>query len=153
MLRVLHSDAKAKDTVSRCPDLESKLALAVKLLQECGFNAIFLDLHTAHKGSGDRAVIYRLAGGSAQADEERTSIPLPTLTPQQTEVLKSIGEAKPNKRIAYELGITETTVKAHVTNIYRKLGVRNRSEAILLIQALHTAGQSGPLTREQILAV
>jgi DNA-binding NarL/FixJ family response regulator len=153
MLRVLHAGAKAKDAVSRCPDRESKLALALRLLQECGFNAIFLDLHAAHRGSGERAVICRLGGGSASDVEERISIPLPTLTPQQTEVLKSIGEAKPNKRIAYELGITETTVKAHVTNIYRKLGVRNRSEAMLLIQALHTAGQSGPLTRERILAV
>jgi DNA-binding NarL/FixJ family response regulator len=56
------------------------------------------------------------------------------LTPQQTEVLLRIRAAKPNKQIAYELGITETTVKAHATNIYRRLGVRNRAEAVLFIQ-------------------
>jgi DNA-binding NarL/FixJ family response regulator len=57
-----------------------------------------------------------------------------TLTPQQTEVLLRISAAKPNKQIAYELGISETTVKAHATNIYRRLGVRNRAEALLFTQ-------------------
>jgi DNA-binding NarL/FixJ family response regulator len=57
-----------------------------------------------------------------------------TLTPQQTEVLLRISAAKPNKQIAYELGISETTVKAHATNIYRRLGVHNRVEALLFTQ-------------------
>jgi DNA-binding NarL/FixJ family response regulator len=57
-----------------------------------------------------------------------------SLTPQQTEVLLRISAAKPNKQIAYELGISETTVKAHATNIYRRLGVRNRAEALLFTQ-------------------
>jgi DNA-binding NarL/FixJ family response regulator len=57
-----------------------------------------------------------------------------SLTPQQAEVLLRISAAKPNKQIAYELGISETTVKAHATNIYRRLGVRNRAEALLFTQ-------------------
>jgi DNA-binding CsgD family transcriptional regulator len=153
MLRVLNSDAETADVVSRVPDQESKLDQALKLLQECGFKAIFMDFHTVHKGLGKRLVICRHNGRSGSVIEQRSNSPLPALTPQQTEVLRSIGEAKPNKRIAFELGITETTVKAHVTNIYRKLGVRNRSEAILLMQAISASNPSGQLNRERMLAV
>jgi DNA-binding NarL/FixJ family response regulator len=153
MLRVLNIDTEAGGTIPRSPDQESKLDHAVRLLQECGFKAIFVDLNTLHNGSGKKAVICRLRGAPASVVEQRLSMPLPALTPQQTEVLRSIGEAKPNKRIAFELGITETTVKAHVTNIYRKLGVRNRSEAMLLIQALRTASQPGHVNRERMHAI
>jgi DNA-binding NarL/FixJ family response regulator len=153
MLRVLNTDTATGGTIPRHADQESKLNQALRLLQECGFKAIFMDLHTGQKGSEKSAVICRHDGAPASAVTERMSIPLPTLTPQQTEVLRSIGEAKPNKRIAFELGITETTVKAHVTNIYRKLGVRNRSEAILLMQAIRTSNPSGHLNRERMLAV
>ena len=53
------------------------------------------------------------------------------LTPQQFRVLQAITEGKPNKIIAYELGIAEKTVKAHVTVILKKLGVSNRTQAVL----------------------
>jgi DNA-binding NarL/FixJ family response regulator len=139
MLRVPNTDTEAGESIPRHTDQESKLDQALRLLQECGFKAIFVDLNTLHNGSGKKAVICRHDGAPALVVEQRMSMPLPALTPQQTEVLKSIGEAKPNKRIAFELGITETTVKAHVTNIYRKLGVRNRSEAMLMMQALRTS--------------
>ena len=65
------------------------------------------------------------------------------LTPQQIEILLRLGAAKANKQIAYELGITETTVKAHVTNIYRRLGVRNRAEALILVQRQQLAANLG----------
>lgn len=53
------------------------------------------------------------------------------LTPQQLRVLQAIAKGQPNKIIAYELGITEKTVKAHVTVILKKLGVSNRTQAVL----------------------
>jgi DNA-binding NarL/FixJ family response regulator len=139
MLRVMNSGTKANGVVSRRLDQDSKLNQAFRLLQECGFKAVLMDMNTVHNRTGKTAVICRLSGAPASVVEQRMSMPLPALTPQQTEVLKSIGEAKPNKQIAFELGISETTVKAHVTNIYRKLGVRNRSEAMLLLQALRTS--------------
>jgi DNA-binding CsgD family transcriptional regulator len=139
MLRVLNTDTEAGESVSRRPDQESKLDKALRLLQECGFKAIFMDMNTVHNGVGKTTVICQHAGRRALAVDGRMGIPLPTRKQQQTQVLKSLGEAKPNKRIAFELGITATTVKAHVTNIYRKLGVRNRSEAMLLLQALRTS--------------
>nr|WP_035259824.1 response regulator transcription factor [Actibacterium mucosum] len=57
---------------------------------------------------------------------------LATLTPQQTRILQLICEGKLNKQIAWDLSIAETTVKAHVTAIMRKLGVQSRTQAVLL---------------------
>lgn len=54
------------------------------------------------------------------------------LTRQQAKILQLICEGMLNKQIAYELSIAETTVKAHVTAIMRKLGVQSRTQAVLL---------------------
>ena len=59
---------------------------------------------------------------------------LAELTPQQQRIMKLICAGKPNKQIAYELSIAETTVKAHVTAIMRKLGVHSRTQAVLVAQ-------------------
>ena len=53
------------------------------------------------------------------------------LTERENAILALICEAKSNKVIAYELGISEKTVRNHATNIFEKLGVRSRQEAIL----------------------
>ena len=53
------------------------------------------------------------------------------LTPRQRDVLTRLREGKSNKQIAHELGLTEGTVKVHVTAILRNLGVRNRTQAAL----------------------
>ena len=58
---------------------------------------------------------------------------LKTLTERQRRVLELIAEGLPNKLIAYELGLCETTVKAHVSEILRKLCVYNRAQAIVLL--------------------
>jgi len=57
---------------------------------------------------------------------------LKSLTPQQATILTLICRGKLNKQIAFDLSIAETTVKAHLTAIMRKLGVRNRIQAALL---------------------
>lgn len=54
------------------------------------------------------------------------------LTRQQAKILQLICEGKLNKQIAWELSIAETTVKAHVTAIMRKLGVQSRTQAVLI---------------------
>ena len=54
------------------------------------------------------------------------------LTRQQARILQLICEGKLNKQIAYDLNIAETTVKAHVTAIMRKLGVLSRTQAVLI---------------------
>ena len=53
---------------------------------------------------------------------------LSTLTRSQFHVLRKLREGKLNKQIAYELGIGETTVKAHMTQVLRKLAFVNRTE-------------------------
>jgi DNA-binding NarL/FixJ family response regulator len=58
------------------------------------------------------------------------------LTPQQLKVLNRVCEAKLNKQIAFELSVTETTIKAHITLIFKKLGVHSRTQAVLLLQKM-----------------
>ncbi|KAA0679883.1 response regulator transcription factor [Azospirillum brasilense] len=55
---------------------------------------------------------------------------LAQLTPRQLAVLECLQEGKPNKVIAHELGMRESTVKVHVRNILRRLGATNRTEAV-----------------------
>ena len=70
------------------------------------------------------------AAASAPAmdrDEEAVARRLRELTPQQFRVLQMLGEGRLNKQIAWDLGVSEATIKAHVTAVLRKLGVNNRT--------------------------
>ncbi|WP_417320588.1 LuxR C-terminal-related transcriptional regulator [Emcibacter sp.] len=59
-----------------------------------------------------------------------------SLTPRQMAVLELLAEGKPNKVIAFELEISEITVKAHVSAILRKLQVNNRLQAVIAAKNL-----------------
>jgi DNA-binding NarL/FixJ family response regulator len=61
---------------------------------------------------------------------------LSELTPQQYKVLQMFAEGLLNKQIAYDLGVSEATIKAHATAIFRKLGVRNRTQAVIALSQL-----------------
>lgn len=76
------------------------------------------------------------APGAREGDEgfEQVSRVIGSLTPQQTTVLRLLGEGLLNKQIAYELSISESTVKAHVSAILKKLEVSSRMQAVLLAQ-------------------
>jgi len=65
-------------------------------------------------------------------DQNQAMKALSTLTAQQARILDLISEGLLNKQIAHELSIAEATVKAHVTAIMRKLGVNNRTQAVLV---------------------
>jgi len=65
---------------------------------------------------------------------------LVTLTPQQVRVLMMLSEGLLNKQIAYELGVSEATVKAHVSAILQKLGVESRTQAVIAAAKIE-AGQ------------
>jgi DNA-binding NarL/FixJ family response regulator len=58
------------------------------------------------------------------------------LTPQQWRVLALMVQGDQNKQIAHKLGVGEATVKAHVTVILRKLGVRSRTQAVIEARGL-----------------
>ena len=79
------------------------------------------------------------AAASAPAmdrDEEAVARRLRELTPQQFRVLQMLGEGRLNKQIAWELNVSEATIKAHITAIFRKLDVKNRTQAVIALQQL-----------------
>lgn len=59
---------------------------------------------------------------------------LRSLTPAQTRVMSCLSDGLLNKQIAFEMGISEATVKAHMTAIFRKLGANNRTQALLVFR-------------------
>ena len=71
-----------------------------------------------------------LSGGS-DAESAALMARLATLTPQQVRVLMMLSEGMLNKQIAYELSVSEATVKAHVSAILQKLGVDSRTQAVI----------------------
>ena len=73
---------------------------------------------------------------NADADEANFLASIASLTPQQQRVLELLGQGLLNKQIAYELDIVESTVKAHVSAILRKLSVNSRTQAVLLAQKM-----------------
>jgi len=68
---------------------------------------------------------------------------LDALTPRQHDVLRLLAEGKPSKRIARDLDISEATVKVHLLAIFRALGARNRTEAVVIAQRLLAGGEKG----------
>jgi DNA-binding NarL/FixJ family response regulator len=60
-----------------------------------------------------------------------TAAPAEDLTAREREVLMLLAEGMPNKRISMRLGISEKTVKAHVTSIFNRIGVSDRTQAAL----------------------
>jgi DNA-binding NarL/FixJ family response regulator len=90
-----------------------------------------------------RGAIVRVLGGevwtppdadlAGEADAESVALMerLSTLTPQQVRVLTMLSEGLLNKQIAYELSVSEATVKAHVSAILQKLGVESRTQAVI----------------------
>jgi len=85
-----------------------------------------------------------LAGGTVfppmvfEADAGRGAMRarVAALSGAQLRVLIALASGRLNKQIAGELGVTEATIKAHLTAIFRKLGVNNRTQAILAMQPL-----------------
>ncbi|UBO73086.1 response regulator [Aeromonas rivuli] len=61
---------------------------------------------------------------------------LASLTPQQYKVLVMLRDGSLNKQIAWELNVSEATIKAHITAIFRKLDVKNRTQAVIALQQL-----------------
>ena len=90
------------------------------------------------------ADVARESGAELPADEIATAARISELTPQQFRVLSMIAEGMLNKQIAYELSVSEATIKAHMTAIMRKLGVNNRTQVALLANHLDVDQDSLP---------
>ncbi|HLT43796.1 MAG TPA: response regulator transcription factor [Luteimonas sp.] len=82
---------------------------------------------------GDR-VVPEIASAAPQTapDEQEIAQRIRELTPQQFRVLQMVGSGKLNKQIGYELGVSEATIKAHMSAILRKMGASNRTQAVLM---------------------
>ena len=99
-----------------------------------------------------RAAIRRIIDGEVwlPPDVDLSSLPpgestelvsrLSTLTPQQVRVLMMLGEGLLNKQIAFKLGVSEATIKAHVSAILQKLGVDSRTQAVIAITKIGSPG-------------
>jgi DNA-binding NarL/FixJ family response regulator len=97
-----------------------------------------------------RAAISRILGGgvwtppdvdlAAGSDAEAAELMarMATLTPQQVRVLMMLSEGLLNKQIAYQLDVSEATVKAHVSAILQKLGVESRTQAVIAAAKIET---------------
>lgn len=83
-------------------------------------------------------------GGSLDPEEEALAQRVAELTPQQYRVLAMVCNGLLNKQIAWELGVGEATVKAHMTAILRKLGASSRTQAVLLAGRLTLDGRGPP---------
>jgi DNA-binding NarL/FixJ family response regulator len=59
-----------------------------------------------------------------------------SLTPKQHKILLMFADGLLNKQVAYELGLSESTIKSHASTIFLKLGVRNRTQAVILLNEL-----------------
>jgi DNA-binding NarL/FixJ family response regulator len=99
-----------------------------------------------------RDAIRRIMGGEVwlPTDLDLSSVPtgetaelvsrMSTLTPQQVRVLMMLGEGLLNKQIAFKLGVSEATIKAHVSAILQKLGVDSRTQAVIAINKIAGSG-------------
>jgi len=97
-----------------------------------------------------RAAISRILGGglwtppdvdlTAGSDAETAALMarMATLTPQQVRVLMMLSEGLLNKQIAFQLNVSEATVKAHVSAILQKLGVESRTQAVIAAAKIET---------------
>ena len=82
---------------------------------------------------GERWVPDAVLNAKPIADDERAiAARVRELTPQQFRVLQMLGTGLLNKQIGYELGVSEATIKAHMSAVLRKLGANNRTQAVLL---------------------
>lgn len=68
-----------------------------------------------------------------------------SLTPKQYNILLMFADGLLNKQIAYELGLSESTIKSHASTIFLKLGVRNRTQAVIVLNEVQlNQGSFGP---------
>jgi DNA-binding NarL/FixJ family response regulator len=101
------------------------------LTHDCSAEELAIAIRAVSQGmiiSAPGLLVYANPGRSGSARLEDQIIE--DLTPREMEVLQLLAQGLANKQIAYELEISEHTVKFHISSIYAKLGVTNRTEAV-----------------------
>lgn len=90
------------------------------------------------------------ADAAIDAEEAELARRIGELTPQQYRVLTLLCTGQLNKQIAFDLGVSEATVKAHMTAILRKLGAHSRTQAALLAGRLTLDGRAAHLLEQPV---
>lgn len=124
---------------------EYHLVEAAKALGAAGFlfKSRPLDEIAASLRQIDEGVSLFPSGGAADVGMAAVRDRIAGLSRAQLAVLMALADGRSNKQIAYDLGVTEATIKAHLTAIFRKLGVSNRSQALIAIQPFVQIGAGG----------
>ena len=100
------------------------------LLKDAEPDELIRGLQAAARGESPLAPKAAQALVAARAEQQGD----PELTPREQEVLALLADGLPNKLIARRLDISEKTVKAHLTNIFQRIGVTDRTQAALWAQ-------------------
>jgi DNA-binding NarL/FixJ family response regulator len=109
------------------------------LLKDAEPEELLRSIHVAAAGQAPLAP----QAASALVAARREARPAAELTPREHEVLLMVGEGLPNKLIARRLEISEATVKAHLTRIFERIGVTDRTQAALWAER-HRLGRGKP---------
>jgi len=102
------------------------------LLKDTDRSTLFNTIRAAARGETllKPEIVQQLLAPSQNHEETSTLKTQTILTEREIEVLESVARGDTSKMIALQLGITERTVKAHLTSIYNKLGVDSRAAAV-----------------------
>jgi len=106
------------------------------LLKDTGRQTLFNTIRAAARGETlmQPEILLRVLAHTGAGNQKPAFAPPPGeeggLTEREMEVLTAVARGDRNKEIALALGVTERTVKAHLTNVYNKLGVDSRAGAV-----------------------
>jgi DNA-binding NarL/FixJ family response regulator len=105
----------------------SKLGIDAYLHKTSSTEELLATVEAASRDQGGENVVVSMPRGLIERMGEE---PVGALTERETEIVVLAARGLPNAQIAEELAITEATVKRHLANVYQKIGVRSRSEAV-----------------------
>ena len=104
------------------------------LLKDTGRETLFHTIRAAARGETllQPEIMLRVMAHAGQNTKPAAAEPIEQniLTERELEVLTAVARGDRNKEIALQLGVTERTIKAHLTNVYNKLGVDSRAAAV-----------------------
>lgn len=117
------------------------------LLKDTDRQTLFDTIRAAARGETllQPEILARALAQASPAVKPRRQSQMEPLTPRELEVLRAVANGDRNKEIAYRLGISERTIKAHLTNVYNKLGVDSRAAAV---STAITQGMLGNIDQE-----